>query len=180
MDNIKNFFNNSENSESLINIIMNICFISVFIGIFFFTYAIYIEGIIVKTQLEIISINLVNTIKPFLTKKNIKDLEKSLKAPDMSQEDEDIIIYNSQLKSSAIGILSILFIFMFSASYILARYYNHSFFPILGKNLLLLVFIALTEYTFLHTIPKKYITGDPNYIKYKILDNIQEKYELVP
>ena len=42
----------------------------------------------------------------------------------------------------------------------------------------LLVLIGLTEYTFLHTIPTKYITGDPNYAKYKVLVNLKNKLEI--
>ena len=175
---IKEFLKNIEFEEVITNVVINVGLIAAFISIFFFVYVIHVEKEIVNKQIEIITTECINSIRPFLNKKLINDILVNLKKPNVSKEDERIKIYNSELTNNAITNISILFIITMIIGFVLCKYYNYNYYYIFGNNLLLLVLIGLTEYTFLHIIPTKYITADPNFVKYKMLVNIKNKLVL--
>ena len=89
MINIKDLFEKYYIDEILINVTMNIGLISVFIVIFFFTYGSIVEQEIIKKQSEIITIDLISIIKPFLSSEDCIKLKDNLTVPDMSKEDND-------------------------------------------------------------------------------------------
>ena len=172
---IKEFLKNLEFGEIITNVVINVGLIAAFISIFFFVYVIHVEKDIVNKQLEIITTECISSIKPFLNKKLINDILINLKKPNLSKEDEKIKKYNSELTNNAIRNILILFIITMIIGFFLCKYYNYNYYYIFGNNLILLVLIGITEYTFLHIIPVKYISGDSNYVNYKILVNLKNK-----
>jgi hypothetical protein len=164
----------------LIKILINVGLISAFISIFYFTYVVTEEEHIVKNQVDILSINVVDSIKPFLTDKMKNFIIENLKKPNLSKEDEDIVISNQALTKSAIINISIICIMTVIISYTLAKYYDYDYINLLQNNLILLIFVAITEYAFIHLVPAKYITSDPNFIRYKIGENMKRKIKIVP
>ena len=63
--------------------------------------------------------------------------------------------------------------------YGISYYTQNNFKEIIGINIIILTCVGITEYTFLHLIPKKFIAADTNYVRYKIIKEVSEKLGLV-
>ncbi len=158
------------NPPDLVFIILNITLASVFIGIFYFTYGIYLERKIVKTQTDIIAKSFTGDFQ-VLGLQQIVSLSPS-HSPELQQADADAAKNNATLMKQAILVISVFFIASFGFAYYIARKNYVLFTPILKKALIVLVFIALTEFTFATLIAQNYITANPNAIKQGVLDAV--------
>jgi len=157
-------------------IITSVGMIMLFLGIFFFGYASTVEQDIVKINTEIVTTDLLNIIEPLIDKKTKSNLLLNLEYPDMSEEDKKVLTINNDLVMIASTYLVIIFIISVFLGFILAYLSDNNFWEILGMNTIILVCVALTEFSFLHLIPKKYISADTNYIRYLFLIKMKEKF----
>jgi hypothetical protein len=179
MMHIKEFFEKYEIDDILINVIINIGLISTFISIFFFTYVSDVEKIIIKKQGNIITEDLISTIKPFLSEEDRNKIKNNLTTPDMSHEDDMNTQRNDALKNSAYSNIIFIFGICMLLSLILSIIFikpTHNYITVLLVNFILLVIVGLTELTFLNFILSNYIIGDPNYVKYKLITAIRNKF----
>ena len=167
----KNIFD----EEMLINIIINVGLISAFLGIFFFTYAAGIELDIVKINTKIVTDDIMEIIAPALDNDMKANLSKNLVAPNLAHEDAEVKKNNDTLKSEAFLQLLIVLDVTLTIGFILSIIYKHSFMKIMGLNLIIVTFVGLTEFTFLHFLPHKYISADTNFVRKIILTNLHEK-----
>ena len=154
------------------NIILSVVLISTFIGVFFFTYASMIEKNIVETRCKTIVEDLTNSFSTVATPNVLKSINEKLEQlapPNLSEEDKKVAENNKALiKKSAIVILLLLIVGL-SIVFILYKIYK---FPVKGliiNNLIMLVFVALTEFIFLTFFAQNFITVDSNFIKNKII-----------
>lgn len=159
-------------------IITSVGMIMLFLGIFFFGYATSIEEEIVKINTDIVTTDLLNVIEPLLDNSAKANIVVDLEYPDMSKEDEKVATINKDLVMTASTYLVIIFIASIIIGFILAYISGNNIWKILGMNIIILICVALTELTFLHLIPKKYISADTNFIRYTILMKIKEKFSL--
>lgn len=164
--------------ESIVNIILSVTFISVFIGIFFFTYAKNIEEEVIQTQSGYIASSIANDVKMFIPSKFSQKLADSIQEPNMSREDEEVELKNKELKNKAYNILFIFVVIGLISSYILSRYSKINFWGTIKVNLIILFFAGLTEYFFLNLIGKNFISADPNFVRYKVLQVIKDKFDI--
>jgi len=164
--------------ESIVNIILSVTFISVFIGIFFFTYAKNIEEKVVQTKSEYIATSTANDVKMFIPSKFEQKIADNIQEPDMSKEDEEVEKKNNELKNKAYKILIIFTLVGISLSYILSRYGKIDFMNAIKVNLLILFFAGLTEFFFLNLIGKNFISADPNFVRQKVLKVVKDKFEI--
>jgi hypothetical protein len=167
--------NNIIDSHVIINVITFSGLAAIFISIFFFTYAGAIEQEIVVDQANIVVNDLMQTINPLLTPAQKEQMKTKLVLPDNSHEDLHSLNSNNKLMSEAYSQLLIIFGVCMGVSLLLCIIFKHNYFKIIGLNLLLLVFIGLTELIFLHFIPKNYIIADTNWVRWKILSEIKTK-----
>ena len=99
---------------------------------------------------------------------------KNVKAPNMEKEDAEVREKNSKLKKqafTAIGIGNAIAIALVATLYF---YKKFDIKDLLIHNLIILVFVGLTELSFLLFIGKFYIAVDPNYVKYHMIKTINE------
>jgi len=158
------------NKEEIANIILHVTLISTFIGIFFFTYASRIEENIVKKQVafliednrEIISL-IPNDIKQNLVSK-LNDIKL-----DLSEDDNKTTEQNKKLLLNAAKILSVVLIVGVYIVLKMSHMYNFNFVHLLKENLIILCFVALTEFVFLTFFVQHYLSIDPNIIKRKFI-----------
>ena len=175
MNNIfKSISDNFLDSKSIINIIINVGLIATFISIFFFTYASKVEEDIVKNQAKIMVNDMMQIVNPSLNESTKKMIMEYTLA-DMSKEDKIVLENNNKLINSGYSTLIIVFLVTQVVGLILAIYFKHDYFNIILINVIILVFVAITEYTFLNMIGASYISVDTNFIKWKILTSIQKK-----
>lgn len=163
--------------EMFITIIINVIFISIFIGIFFFTYGAYIEKRVVKNQMKLISSDLIGYVNLLgnTTKEIVKSNINNINLPDMTKEDEDVKKNNINIIKLAIKANIIFIILILGLVYYTYSLSNKEFLikEIVIKNLIILFFVGLTEFTFLTWCGSRFISIDPNQIKLAILKNLK-------
>jgi hypothetical protein len=168
---------NLNKTKLIISVMMNVLLISVFIGFFFFTYGSYIEDKIVKAQTKILSDDIYNIIKLFGKNVNIKIKEQLLqiKLPDLSKADENTVKSNKQIMMKA-GKVNIIFtIVVVSVIYFLYNKSGKNFNmkTLIYQNLILLLFVALTEFSFITFFAADYISINTNNIKLNVIKSIE-------
>lgn len=164
--------------EFSITIIINVLLISLFIAIFFFTYGIYIEDSIIKSQMNFLATNISDIIKlfgPNITN-DIKKTINNLPKIDFTNVDSNIQIKNKTVKHNAL-IANI--IFTIFTILLVIFLYNRSgaeinLFNILIKNFIILLFVGLTYFIFIFFYGSKFISVNPNLIYYNIIKHLKE------
>jgi hypothetical protein len=163
------------NPLQISNIVINVTMISTFIGIFFFTYGKTIEQNVVKQQSELVANYLAKDLSTFIDKNTAQKLASLLSPPDMSNADKQAQLKNAELQNTAFNILILVAISGLLFTIILAKYYTLNLQSLLKTNLIILLFIALTEYLFFTYIGQNFISLDPNFVRVKILQALQKK-----
>lgn len=165
-------------SKEIAYIILTFALVATFIGIFFFTYVSKVEGKIVKSQIEKIVEDLVKSAKIVLSpeqKANVGEIVKtSLKAPDMSKEDDEVAKSNSELLKKAIKVFSILVglsVFVVVMLWLRSRF---DAVDVVKSSVFILALVALTEFLFVTYVSQNYIMVDSNYVKYVVLTALQK------
>jgi hypothetical protein len=161
------------NKEEIANIILHVTLISTFIGIFFFTYGSYIEENIVKKQVNF----LIEDNKEFVLlipndiKQKIVDKINNIKL-DLAEDDRKAAEQNKKLLIKASKILAIGLIVGIAIVWKMSQMYNFNFMHLLKENLIILCFVALTEFSFLTFYAQQYLLIDPNIIRRRCITNI--------
>lgn len=162
--------------ELSINVIISVLFISLFIGIFFFTYAAQVEGTIVKNQMKFLSEDVgiyINLLGENVNKK-VKDKILALPNVNLDEEDNKVKESNSEVMKKAIIANSVFTIVSIIIIYFLNKKVNLNIKDVVIKNLIILIFIGLTEYVFLTYFATDFISINPNLVKYSIVENIKK------
>jgi len=184
MTNILEFIKNNDIDDMIINILLNAGLIIIFIAIFFFTYVSVLEKDIIKKQANIITSDLVSSIKPFLTNTDIINLKANLKTPDMTEQDNQSIIDNQNVKNTAYTYVIIIYAIIITTALLLSIYFidpeRNNYITNVQLNLIILIIVGLTEFIYAISLPSNYIIGDPNYVKHKIITSIHNKFKFSP
>ena len=165
------------NPYQISNIILNITFIVTFIAIFFFTYGKKIEENVVKNQSELVASYLAKDISTFIDKDTALKITSSLSIPDMTKQDQEVEENNKQLQSEAFYTLSMILIGGLLLAIIIAKYYKLNLTDILQTNLIILAFVAITQYVFLTYIGQNFISLDPNFVRHKLLISLKKSLQ---
>jgi hypothetical protein len=157
------------------NLLVGVTLFSIFLGIFYFTYASNIENDILKIQIK----NLVDSFTNDLNNLNITNINSEIytvidnfKIPDMSAEDKKVKDDNNKLMIKSLklfGILTISCVFFITTMFVI---YKIDLKNIIITNCIILVFVAITEIFFLNMVAKRYNSLDVNSIKTTIVENI--------
>jgi hypothetical protein len=167
------------------NIILHIVLISVFIGIFFFTYGAYLEKEIIKIQIEYLINDLIGSVKVFLPKsekinKHIRDFDIKI---DESQ-DQKVRKSNNSIKIKAFIAIFILVIFGLLIILAISKVMNRQnmtqkqfWLKLFKYNIVAIIFIGLTEFIFASFFVKKYMAINTNKLKKSVIDNVINYFE---
>lgn len=157
--------------KSIINIILSILFISVFIVVFFFSYVQLVEKEIIIQQSSFLADIYLENIVEFLSPEQKKKVSSYLDDLDINTENDAAIKkQNKKILKRTIIIVSIFISILISSIIFLKYYYKVPIKGIIFKNIIILFFIFITEFSFLNIISKNYISFDPNYIRYVTAD----------
>lgn len=162
------------NARGVSNILVGLTLFSIFLGVFYFTYAAKVEGEIVKIQVQNLVDDFMGNIQDTdFDKKDLKAILDKMKVPDMSEEDKKVEESNKKLMVSASKAFGLFAIFStIVVTYLYIRY-RFDIKEIIITNLILLVFIAVTEVIFLNKVAKVYRSLDPHKVKSIIVEEIQ-------
>ncbi len=157
----------------LIKILINVLSISVFIAFFFFTYGSHVEKQVIKKQMNFLCSNIAGFIKLFGQNSSYFILNQldNLTLPDLEEEDKRVEESNSEIIMKVIKI-NIIFLLIVSALVYYLKPENLK--EIISENIIILVFIALTEYSVLTFFGARYISADPNRNIRSFMENIKE------
>lgn len=179
------------NTYGICNIILHVSCIAFFIAIFFFTYGSFAEGRIVQKQCENIVESLTGGLNGILTSEQLCDLRRHLQTTTshfhVTEGDKRACRQNRQIKSKALKTVGIVLGAAFGVALLcwLITYIPTSskivkFFHLPGTrlvdliivNILVVVFVAFTEYSFLTFIVTNYRSADPNFVKRELLQSL--------
>ena len=113
----------------------------------------------------------IKIIIPIKDANNIKSEIDSVKI-DLAKQDQEARENNAKLLKQAAIAIGILLVTCLTASFIISKKFDFAFGSIVKSNLIILIFVALTEFVFLTFVVKNYISADPNHIYHKILKDI--------
>lgn len=163
-------------SKLTINILVSVLFASIFLIVFFFTYVKNVEKQVVINNVEFTVNSLIDNLLPFISPENKKKMYNYLDSLNLVvdvQNDNDTADSNSKLLKTAthdLIIFAVIIIIIIGIIYIINRDHLKPFVSeILAENIIIVCFIGLTEFTFLHLFASKFISSNPNLIKYNLL-----------
>ena len=172
--------------EETIKITFQVIIIFIFVGVFFFTYAAHIEKNIVQKQVNDIVVDLLGsaqTLWPTVSPgTNVSDFNASIQASkpkNLAAQDAEVnasnkIILDKAVKSiaiiTALGLAVIVAIGFYSKS----KGERVDYMAILKNDTIILLFVAMVEFSFLTFFAQNYRTIDSNFVKYKTLNTIAE------
>jgi hypothetical protein len=164
------------NAKEIANIILHVVLVASFIGVFYFTYASKVEENVVKRQVAYMVNNIGYELQdlPEHTKNKMK---KSLENVNLNLEKADDIVQqnNKKLLIFAAEVLGGLLVAGFLIVFFMSRIYKFSFYELLKENLIILVFVAITEFSFLTFLAQKFMSVDTQEIKQKLVNIVQGK-----
>ena len=167
--------NFSKYSKFLVNFLLATSFASSFITFFFFTYAKDVEKTIVVDNVNYTINNLLSDFVQMMPDPLISLLKSQINNIDfhnMEEEDKKTDDANNKLLDFSIKLYGTLLVVSLISAFLIARISNLNFEDILISNLILLVAIGATEYFFLNYIIAKFISADPNKVKYALVQNL--------
>lgn len=163
------------------NILLHVVFISTFLTVFFFTYASKIESKIVESQSKRIISELTGDVKLLLPDNVIGEINSrvaTVEPPNMQEEDDKVLEANKKLKTKVASFVGVVFFIGLVIVWLMCYFINDpkfTFFDLVKHNAIILCFVALTEYVFLDYFARNYISIDSNFVKYTILETINQK-----
>lgn len=171
---------NINKPELVSKVLINVLFISVFIGVFFFTYGSYIEKKVVEEQMIFLSKDVKSLFSLF--GKNVNDTITTklnqLELPDLSHEDDKAKQNNIEIKKKAFMFLSLFSLFVaFLVYFIYTKYGNNTYElnKIISENIVILFAIGITEFVFITYFGARFISINPSIVKLTILESLREK-----
>ena len=162
------------NKEFFFTVLIQVTLIFIFITIFFFTYAKNKEKDVVINNINLLLDSMIPNdlvaILPTNYKKIIIDNLNSIKS---NRSDDNIVKENN--KKVFRNAITILLIVLFLISILLFIYKkNVPLSSIFIQSFIIVFFVGLTEYIFLTFFASKFISVDPQLIKYTFINEIQK------
>jgi hypothetical protein len=157
--------------DFLLNVVVNITMITIFICVFFFTYAKHVEKRIIVTQTADLAKTMTSTLTMFpKVRAELRPLVNSLNIQET--KDENVAANNRIIVNNTIMIIGFWSIWTLMIVGIIAYIYKVDMRRIILVNIIILAVVGLTEFFFLECIASNYISFDPNYVKYTLLDTL--------
>ena len=160
--------------KGISNIIIGVVFFTLFLSVFFFTYAAKVENKIVKDQITFLVDDFTSGVSNFgYDKEKANILLESLEAPNLEEEDKMVEESNKKLLEMAKKVLIIFTIGAAIVVYYLSNKYKFDLKELIKENAILLLAVAVVEYIFITHIGGSFRSLDPNSVKLNIIKNIR-------
>ena len=113
-------------------------------------------------------------LSPYQQQEIGDNIQKYLVMPDMTQQDNQVQLANDQVKNKAIKIFGAFISIALAVVAFITIKYGLNISEILKYSLIMLVLVALTEYSFVTIVSKNYQIIDPNYVRSVIAKNLAQ------
>lgn len=157
--------------EGFVHIFTGVMLFTIFLSIFYFTYASKVEGDIVTEQINITVDSFTQNINDFNISIPLDTINKN--KPNMEEENKKINESNHELILDATKYIGISIAILISIFIILWLRYRYNIKDIIISNSILIIFVAIIEFFTLLCISAKYQSLDPNQVKLNIINNIE-------
>lgn len=150
------------------SMIFMIAIYSLFLGTFFFTFGAWVEEKTVKGQITNLTNKCVKIYRLFKGEGDISKIEV-----DSDDDDAKVEEHNKETIKSAMKVLGIGCAIGIVLSYMLcivSKGGNEMFKELVVKNMIVLVFVAITQATFFYTVSRTYKSLDFNSVIRKIIE----------
>jgi len=158
-------------NEFITELILQIVFIMIFINVFYYTYIVYAEVDIIKSQARLIA-NSFNDYIAFLPKSLLDRLSIYKDTIDSSLTESNIK-NNNNLKHKSLIIVSTFALIGFILCYLIYKNNLSKLYNIITIVLISVIFVGITEYVFFNIVIRKHISVEPNYIKFVLFNKIK-------
>lgn len=159
--------------EFWLNILLSVVLISIFICVFFFTYASKVEKeIIINQTQELVRDMSTEIIQIPGVKETVKPYIEAWQPPDSSSADVRVDDANNKLLNHALSLIVTFATTVLVVVVILAYLYKISFVRLFVPNLIILILVGFTEFLFLRCIASNYVSFDPNFAEYQIIQTL--------
>jgi len=156
------------------HIILSVVFISCFICIFFFTYATTVERNIVVNQTQNLVDSFTGNISVlFSDNESVKNFVQNMSVKTINEDDKRIKEKNQKILKEAAFVVGISAICLIILTIILIYLFKLNYKKLIITNLIVLLCIGIVEFSFLTFIAQNYISFDPNYVKYLLVENLE-------
>lgn len=157
------------------HIILSVVFISCFICIFFFTYATRVERNIVVNQTQNLVDSFTGNISVlFSDNESVKNFVQNMSVKTVNEDDERIKEKNQKILKEAAFVVGISAICLIILTIFLIYLFKVNYKKLIITNLIILLCIGIVEFSFLTFIAQNYISFDPNYVKYLLVENLEK------
>lgn len=161
-------------SGEISHILISIVFFSVFLFLFFFTFAKFIEERIILKQIEIVANDFIDDFKNMdIPLDKLKLAISKITLPDISEEDQKVKIKNKKLLIKALIFNGLIALLGGIGVFYLWKKDGINIKEILRKNFIVLIFVFIIEVLFLVIIARNFISVDPYVLKARIIENIR-------
>jgi hypothetical protein len=171
----------------VLNVIIQVTCIFIFLSVFYFTYASTVEGQVVENQVKFLINDLLgihldslpSSLQTFISNAiksiNVNTQENIDAGNKIDQTNNDIKSRVIKIACSAIVIVSIITITSFILSHKGIHFFkNLKLNKIFIETAVILIAVALTEFSFLTFLAKDYISIDPNELKAHTFTNLKD------
>jgi tetrahydromethanopterin S-methyltransferase subunit B len=156
---------------------------NIFVGIFFFTYGVFIEKRAVKKQVKYIVDNLVpdivSSLDPTIRQTILKSFPSSKQIQeDLSRDDERTLQQNEKIRRDGVRMIAGFACIGMGIVIVLnstALGCDISILEVVKRNILILAIVAIVEVVFFTLVPTSVQTIDSNFVKKSFLLKLQQK-----
>ena len=156
---------------------------SIFVGIFFFTYGVFIEKRAVKKQVKYLVDNLVpdivSSLDPTVRQTILKSVPSSKQIQeDLSRDDERTLQQNKKIRHDGLRMIAGFACIGMGIVIVLnsaALGCDISILEVVKRNIFLLAVVAIVEVVFFTLVPTSVQTIDPNVVKKNFMLKLQQK-----
>ena len=163
-------------AKNITSLIVQVTPLIVFISLLFFVYGSIIEYDVVISQINNLVNGLTGDIETIATddeKNKLRNFFANMKSPDMTSNDNNIEQSNKTIKDKAIKLISTFVLICLLVSISLTLYYKFDLKYIFLNSFVGLLVVASIEIIFLTFFAKSYQSLDPNYVKSRIINILQ-------
>ena len=171
-------------SHQIANILLHVIFVSAFLAFFFFAYASRVENEVVRKQSKEMVDDIVDDVALLLPDEAITEINTILSTvspPDMTEEDKkvketnDALIKKVSIFVSSVLVIGLILVLGISYFYGKSSKEPFTFSSIIIHNVIILAFVALTEFVFLYYFVQNYTSIDSNFVKYTVLKTLDDR-----
>jgi hypothetical protein len=156
--------------QSIAKIILHVTCFAILLTTLFFTYTIGIEKTITKNQVQV----LVDSFIGYFPSGTFSNIKVPIDSNDY-QNDLMVNENNTNIRNMATSAIFIFSVVSFAVVYLMSSKYDFELEDMVKENLIVMIFVGITEIIFLTFYASKFQLVDTNHVKYMLIDAVKQE-----